>query len=468
MLQTLLNNACPILRRPFPTATTQRLRRNNARYQRPSLASTGHTPLGGAGNSQASQNCCVVPFTGNRCAIPFSSPAERSSGSQRERLTRRAHPRTPLPVVLRGEIQPPKAYRSDSSPHHQSAQLKPETGMFVTAIIVLSLSVLVVWAYQKIQPPPPKICGSPNGPPVTSPRIKLSDGRYLAYREGGVPKENSKYKIILVHGFDNSKDMILVASQELIEELGIYFLSFDRAGYGESDPNPKRSVKSEAFDIQELADQLQLGDTFYVLGFSMGGYPIWGCLKYIPHRLAGAALVAPVVNYWWPSFPSNLSREVFKKQFLRDQWGLRVAHNIPQLLYWWLTQKWFPSSSLIEGNPEISSVNDKAIIEKMSEIPTPHQNKVRQQGLFESLHRDLMVGFGTWEFDPMHLTNPLPQTSSSVHIWQGYEDRIVPAQLQRYVSSRLPWIQYHEVPDGGHLLLYDTGIFDSILRALLH
>lgn len=90
-------------------------------------------------------------------------------------------------------------------------------------------------------------------------------------------------------------------------------------------------------------------------------------------RLAGAALVAPVVNYWWPSFPSNLSREVFKKQFLRDQWGLRVAHNIPQLLYWWLTQKWFPSSSLIEGNPEISSVNDKAIIEKMSEIPTPHQ-----------------------------------------------------------------------------------------------
>lgn len=109
--QALLNNACPILRRPFPTATKQRLRRNNARYQRPSLASTGHTPLGGAGNSQASQNCCVVPFTGNRCVVP----------------------RTPLPVVLRGEIQPPKAYRSDSSPHHQSAQLKPETGnTFVT------------------------------------------------------------------------------------------------------------------------------------------------------------------------------------------------------------------------------------------------------------------------------------------------------------------------------------------------
>jgi hypothetical protein len=43
-------------------------------------------------------------------------------------------------------------------------------------------------------------------------------------------------------------------------------------------------VKSEAFDIQELADQLQIGSKFYVIGISMGAYPIWGCLKYIPHR----------------------------------------------------------------------------------------------------------------------------------------------------------------------------------------
>lgn len=72
--------------------------------------------------------------------------------------------------------------------------------------------------------------------------------------------------------------------QELIEELSIYFLFFDRAGYGESDPYPSRSVKSEAFDIQELADKLQIGSKFYVIGISMGAYPVWGCMKYIPHR----------------------------------------------------------------------------------------------------------------------------------------------------------------------------------------
>lgn len=74
--------------------------------------------------------------------------------------------------------------------------------------------------------------------------------------------------------------------QEMMERLGVYILTFDRAGYGESDPNPERSVKSEAFDIQELADQMQLGSKFYVIGVSIGTYAIWACLKYIPHRQA--------------------------------------------------------------------------------------------------------------------------------------------------------------------------------------
>lgn len=74
--------------------------------------------------------------------------------------------------------------------------------------------------------------------------------------------------------------------QELIDELGLYLVTFDRAGYGESDPNPKRTVKSEAFDLQELADQLGLGPKFHVIGVSIGTHVIWGCLKYIPHRHA--------------------------------------------------------------------------------------------------------------------------------------------------------------------------------------
>lgn len=78
--------------------------------------------------------------------------------------------------------------------------------------------------------------------------------------------------------------LALFGFQDLMDELGVYLLLFDRAGYGESDPNPKRSGKTEASDIQELADQLQLGSKFYVIGISLGSYPIWSCLKRIPER----------------------------------------------------------------------------------------------------------------------------------------------------------------------------------------
>lgn len=69
-----------------------------------------------------------------------------------------------------------------------------------------------------------------------------------------------------------------------MDELGVHLVLFDRAGYGESDPNPKRSLESEATDIQELADKLELGSKFYVIGVSLGNYPAWSCLTQLPHR----------------------------------------------------------------------------------------------------------------------------------------------------------------------------------------
>ena len=72
--------------------------------------------------------------------------------------------------------------------------------------------------------------------------------------------------------------------QDFVESRGIYIVSFDRPGYGESDPNPARTLRSISSDIEELADQLGLGSKFYIAGFSLGGQIVWTCLKYIPHR----------------------------------------------------------------------------------------------------------------------------------------------------------------------------------------
>lgn len=343
------------------------------------------------------------------------------------------------------------------------------SGMFKKLLAVFFMG-FVAWAYKAIQPPPPKICGSPDGPPVTAPRIKLRDGRHLAYKEHGVSKDKAHYKIIFIHGFGSSRHDHVVAKAlcpEVVEELGLYIVSFDRAGYGESDPNPKRTVKSTALDIQELADQLGLGPKFYVIGFSMGGQVVWSCLKYIPHRLAGATLLAPVVNFWWPGFPANLSKEAYYQQLPSDQWAVRVAHYIPWLTYWWNTQKWFPSSAVIDHNPAIFSRQDKQLY-SLRPPGGALQAQAKQQGEYESIHRDMMIGFGRWEFDPMDLENPFPNNEGSVHLWQGDEDRLVPVTLQRYIAQKLPWVHYHELPGAGHLFpAAPNGMVDGIIKSLL-
>ncbi|XP_020262318.1 uncharacterized protein LOC109838272 [Asparagus officinalis] len=154
--------------------------------------------------------------------------------------------------------------------------------------------------------------------------------------------------------------------QELVDELGIYMLSYDTPGYGESDPNPSTSVKSTAQDVEELADQLELGEKFFVTGFPMGGGFAWGCLKYIPHRLAGVAMVAPASYYWWHNFPSNVSTDALNQQFARG----------------WNTQKWFPSSSVLAHSLDIASGPDKEILPKRP-ARDRFEAQVRQQGRYE-------------------------------------------------------------------------------------
>ncbi|CAN1141956.1 hypothetical protein LINPERPRIM_LOCUS25740 [Linum perenne] len=359
------------------------------------------------------------------------------------------------------------AARSHTRRAKQSSGPSFPSGIFPTVLLVFLVGILA-WGYQAIQPPPPKICGSPGGPPITAPRIKLRDGRHLAYQEHGVSKDAAKIKVVFVHGLDVCRlDDVIPAntSPELVEKLGIYFVSYDRPGYGESDPHPLRTVKSQVLDIEELADQLGLGQKFYLIGYSLGGQLSWGCLKYIPHRLAGVSLLTPAINYWWPGFPSNLSAEALYTNPPSDYWSFRVAHYAPWLTHWWNTQKWFPIFGGFSKSPHVLSRQDREIA--LSRKGASNISHTRQQGEYESIHRDLNIGAGTWEFDPMDLKNPFPNNDGSVHLWQGDEDRLVPVTLQRYIAKRLSWIEYHELPGSGHAFPHLGGMADTIVKTML-
>lgn len=82
-------------------------------------------------------------------------------------------------------------------------------------LVVVFLIGLLAWAYRVLCPPPPRICGSTGGPAIEGPRIKLRDGRHLAYKEHGIPRDRAKYKIILVHGLSSSRHEVSIVTSVL-------------------------------------------------------------------------------------------------------------------------------------------------------------------------------------------------------------------------------------------------------------
>lgn len=110
---------------------------------------------------------------------------------------------------------------------------------------------------------------------------------------------------------------------------------------------------------------------FYIISIPSSFHFFFGSssLHFPVCRLRGVSLVVPFVHYWWPNFPSSLSTLAFNKLKVSDQWAFRVAHYAPWLLDWWITQKWFPSLSMVSGSMELFSPKDLEVLKKLMETP---------------------------------------------------------------------------------------------------
>ena len=89
------------------------------------------------------------------------------------------------------------------------------------------------------------------------------------------------------------------------------------------------------------------------------------------YRLDGEVLVVLFVRYWWTKVHQDILSEELKLMKEKDKWTYRVARYFPWLLYWWLTQKLFPSLSIISERSALCSDRDLVILKKKLENPSP-------------------------------------------------------------------------------------------------
>src|SRR5262245_72923 len=121
------------------------------------------------------------------------------------------------------------------------------------------------------------------------PRLDLADGRHLGYETHGY---DDGRVIFSLHGTPGSR-LGYRPSDEAIERLNLRIVSYDRPGFGDSDPQPGRTVADGAHDVAAIADALG-AEKFAVYGISGGAPYALACAAVLGHRVVrAAALVGP-------------------------------------------------------------------------------------------------------------------------------------------------------------------------------
>lgn len=336
--------------------------------------------------------------------------------------------------------------------------------------LVLVASLVAVWGtffYRSVQAPPPSPIGE-----VTAPRIQLKDGRFVAYHEAGASAATAKYHVLVLHGWGTSRLALLPnITQAELEELSVRLVSYDRPGYGQSDPFPQRTFQSEAEDIAELSEQLNMGKTFYVIGISMGGYPAWACLRYIPHKLNNVGLVGPVHNFFAKSMQTDETTDAWMHFVNPDRYAILIARHMPGLLHFWMKQNLIGRAFWGFGNVTASFSEADLEILSWPEVEEGFSSGMKEslrQGRVESMERDMKLLYGSWPFDVADLDlSGNGAFDSDVHIWQGLDDYIVPAPLNQYVKRVQPNVKYTQLPEEGHLFSLKKGWSRRILTELV-
>ncbi|KAM1309728.1 hypothetical protein ACFX13_006545 [Malus domestica] len=370
---------------------------------------------------------------------------------------------------LRGKLQFVNEYLpEDKEPIHAWS--------VIVLVSLLAFAVLYVNTETTPSNPAPEIKKIHIHPPSAA-RIMLPDGRFMAYKEQGVPADRARFSIIAPHSFLSSRLAgIPGLKASLLEEFGVRLLTYDLPGFGESDPHPDRNLEFSAMDMLLLADAVGVNDKFWVVGYSSGSMHAWAALRYIPDRLAGAAMFAPMVNPYDSIMNREERRRTWGKWTRSRKFLYFLARRFPRFLSFFYHRSFLSGKhGQIDKWLSLSmGKRDKALMED------PIYEEFWQRDVEESIRQRISKPFveeavlqvSNWGFSLADLKlqkkeqgkgvlNWIKSMLSSaqeeysgflgpIHIWQGMDDKVVPPSMTDFVHRILPGAAVHKLPYEGH------------------
>jgi pimeloyl-ACP methyl ester carboxylesterase len=276
-------------------------------------------------------------------------------------------------------------------------------------------------------------------------RIKTADGRTLAVQEAGDPDG----KPVLAHnGSPNSRQIYPPIAADAAAR-GIRLISYDRPGYGESDPQPGRTVSSCADDVRTICAELGIS-RLATWGVSGGGPHVLACAALLPDLVAAAASLASLAPYpaegldWFAGMGQENVDDF--KLGLSDPDAVRVKSE--------------------EDRAGLLAATAKDLDQQFATLLSPPDAAVMTGELAEYLSfcaRDgLAPGAQGWYDDGVAFCRPwgffFADISVPVLVMHGREDRFVPFGHGEWLAARIPGAQARLLDHDGHLTLTECRI----------
>jgi pimeloyl-ACP methyl ester carboxylesterase len=270
--------------------------------------------------------------------------------------------------------------------------------------------------------------------------IRTRDGRDLRVLESGTL---DGMPVIVHHGTPDSR----IPHREAVRDAqsrGIRLVTFDRAGYGLSDPKPGRSVADVAADVEDLADALGI-DRFASWGHSGGGPHALALGALMPDRVAAVASLASVAPYDADGldFMAGMGADNI------EEFG--AALKGPDAL-----------RPLLEGlHEEVLGMTLAQVLESLESLFPPVDKAVMTGEFGETSLLMMKVGqergYEGWLDDDIAFTKPwgfdVADISVPVLLWQGRQDTMVPFAHGEWLAARIPNVEARLTDEDGHMTL---------------
>jgi pimeloyl-ACP methyl ester carboxylesterase len=279
-------------------------------------------------------------------------------------------------------------------------------------------------------------------------RIQAPDGRTLAVEDSGDPAGRP----VLVHmGTPNSRRLY---GPNVIDAAarGLRLISYDRPGYGGSEPQPGRTVADCAADVRAICEALGIG-TVAMWGISGGGPHVLACAALLPDLVTAVASLASPAPYpadgldWF----AGMGQENVDDSRLilgGDLAAARAKHE--------------------EDRQQMLAATASDIADQLKSLLTPTDAAVLTGDVAEYLAYSAREGLGPsgqgyWD-DSVALTRPwgfdLAGISVPVLLMHGRHDQFVPFSHGEWLAAHIPGVEARLLDHDGHLTLLAYRIGD--------